>query len=138
MRYLRTKGGEVAESQILRVRRDGDQVQIECRDVSPVMIHRDDWEGFRASAFQTVIPAEPGTRFLTPVDDGDKVEWTFEAVVGWAVRDDGMVRAVGVDQIDDMDRPIVHPDGKVSTRHNGMFDTVDAYLASSAAEAAAL
>lgn len=82
-----------------------------------------------ASAFQAVIPAQPGTFFLTPVDGDGATTWDQDQVVAWGITYEAYTIAIGTNGPDDMNRAILMPNGTV-TSALGDWSSLDDYLKS--------
>ena len=126
---LLTDGSYLALSEVVRHRSTRNGVHIEVRDGRSYETTQDNWDRAFGTAFAAVIPAEPGTVYLTPVTQEDgSTSWDHDAVLAWGVRRDGYVTAIGADGADDMDRAVLMPSGKVTAGLGGDWPSEAAYL----------
>ena len=84
-----------------------------------------------------VLPAESGTVYLTPVTENDgSPKWLCDPVLGWGVRGDGYVIPIGHDGLDQLQRAVRLPSGKVTRGPDGNWPDEDAYMTWAASQKA--
>lgn len=94
------------------------------------LVNDDDWETALAGAFQAIIPAQPGTFFLTPVSHPDgSTTYDQDQVIAWGVTYRAYTVAIGTQGPDDMNRAILMPNGAV-TEAGGDWNSLEDYLRS--------
>lgn len=102
------------------------------------LIEASDFDHALENVFQTVIPAEPKTYFMTPVHhDGGAITWDHDQVLAWGIRAGGYTVPISTEGPDDMNRAILLPNGQI-THAGGTWDNEEAYIASQAANPSSL
>lgn len=124
-------GGEVRFDDVVRVHASRDAYFLETKTQGRLETTSEMWAAAFDREFVSIIPAQPGTAFLTPVteEDGSTI-WDEDVVLAWGLRLDGYVTAIGTDGVDEMDRAILHPSGKVSRALVGDWGSKESYIAS--------
>ncbi len=124
-------GGEVRFDQVVRFHATRDAYLLETKTEGRLETTSEMWNAAFEREFSSVIPAQPGTYFLTKViDEDDSVFWEENVVLAWGLRLDGYMTAIGPDGIDEMDRAVLHPCGRVSHGLVGDWPNREAYMAS--------
>jgi hypothetical protein len=127
MSFVSTDQGHIAFAQITKWERDDRGVRLELADGGIRRTDEPRWETAINCNFTAVLPAQPGTFFLTPCGDGDETIWQKEPVIGWGVRIDGILRPIGHEGTE-YEEAVLHPNGLV-TKTGGSYENEAAYIA---------
>jgi len=129
MAFVSTDQGHIAFRDIKRWDRDAQGVVLSLADGSTSRTDEDRWDRALNSNFSAVIPAQPGTYFLTPCGEDDgSTTWQKEVVVGWGLRADGYLRPFGYEGTE-YEEAVLHPNGRVTAVH-GSYDNEAVFLSS--------
>lgn len=121
---------QVALSEVLRMKRTPRGLILTLKSGEFCEVEEGAWERALRLDVRAAIPAPPGYFLLTTCgdDDGRPDYLEQEPVIGWVFSAGGIATAVTAEGVDDYDRAVLAPDGRV-IYGDGSSDTIEAYAA---------
>lgn len=129
MHFVTTINGlNVALAAIETWRIDGEIVRVETNRNDNLQVDLGVWQRVQGRLFSGVVPAAPGTYFLTSVSHEDgSWSWDEDLVIAWGINVDGYSVGIGTDEVDYRERAILLPSGKV-VGPGGEWASKEAYI----------
>lgn len=129
MSFVTLKNHEqVALSEVVRARRTPRGLVLTLRSGEDLEAEEGAWERALRFDVRAAMPATPGYFLLTTCgdDDGRPDYLEQEPVIGWVFSASGIATAVTAEGVDDYDRAILSPDGRV-IYGDGSSDSIEVY-----------
>lgn len=127
--FLNVGSREIAVEKIREVQGSKQTADVVLDSGDVIFVNRQIWERQVSRLSSHLIPAQPGTYFISFMDAERAEDHTKWPIIAWSVSPTGDVYPVSASEIETGELLILHPCGMVEHRHAAVYPSVDAAFA---------